>query len=470
MAADGQGKHSLYTEELLKAMQAPGNKVEDVFKTVRIAVSRRSNGAQTPWEASSLTGDFYFVPSASGATASVAPAPSGAAPPGPSVQTLDLAYWDSVKSSNNPAELQAYLTQFPNGTFAALALARARVTALTNPAPVAAPAQPAAPPQQAALPSAQQPAPPVLQRSGPTAPAEGGYPSRPVTLVVPFPPGGGADIVARLGSSAMAKSLRQPVIVENRAGAGGNIGGQYAAAAARDGYTLLLGTSTTLAINPALGALPFDANSAFAAIGGVARSAHVLVVHPAVPARTATELAAYLKANPGRVFYPSSGVGSQSALTGAQFSLLAGASATHVPYVGTAPAIVDLINGQTTFAFFDVASVAPQVSAGKLRALAIAAPQRDPSWPDLPTLAEQAIAGVESVTWYGLFAPAGLAPATAETLSRALAEALRDGELVSRLQGLGMAPMALRAADMTRQASADRQRWRDVVARTGQRP
>ncbi len=469
VAADGQGKHSLYTEELLKAMQAPGNKVEDVFKTVRIAVSRRSNGAQTPWEASSLTGDFYFVPSASGVAASVAPAPSDSAAPGPSVQTLDLAYWDSVKGSNNPAELQAYLTQFPNGTFAALA--RARIAALTAPAPVAAPVQPAPVQQQAALPPPQQPAPPVPQRSGPAAPAEGGYPTRPVTIVVPFAAGGAADITARSIAIAMGKSLRQPVIVENRAGAGGNIGGQYAAAAARDGYTLLLGTSATLAISPALGALPFDPNSAFTAIGGIARTALVLAVSPAVPARNATELVAYLKANSTRAIFASNGIGSQSGLTGGQFSLVAGVGgATHVPYMGTAPAIVDLSSDRTTFAFFDILSVAPQVSAGKLRALAIAAPQRDPSWPDLPTLAEQGIAGVESVTWYGLFAPAGLAPATVDTLSRALAEALRDGELVSRLQGLGMTPMALGAADMTRQASADRQRWRDVVARTGQRP
>lgn len=301
-----------------------------------------------------------------------------------------------------------------------------------------------------------------------TAPGESGFPRKPITIVVPFPPGGGADTAARTVAASMTRALNQSVIIENRPGAGGAVGAQHVIAGARDGYTLLLGTSTTLAMSPVPPNPGVDL-SALAAVGGIHQTPLVLVVSNSLPVRSVAELAAYLKANPQRVSYASTGEGTPSAVMGAAFAAAVGAAIPHVPYRASAQALSDVMSGHATLFFADTATAASQAAGGAMRVMASAAPQRLAQWPDAPTLGELGLGGFDAAVWSGLFVPRDVAPQTIDTLSRALAAALQDASVVGALRSMGATPLPLDAAAMEARLAADRRQWQALVSRAASR-
>jgi tripartite-type tricarboxylate transporter receptor subunit TctC len=238
--------------------------------------------------------------------------------------------------------------------------------------------------------------------------AQPNYPSKPIKLVVPFPPGGPLDTVGRTIAQKLSESWGQPIVVENKPGAGGNIGADSVAKAAPDGYTILMGALSTHAVNPSLyPSMPYDAVKDFAPITLVATTPNVLVVNPSLPVHSAREFIAYAKANPGKLNFGSGSTGSAGHLAGELFNLETGARMVHIPFKGAAPATQALLAGDTQLMFDNLATATPHVKAGKLRALAVTTAQRSKLAPDLPTMAEAGLAGFDISTWFGLFAPAG---------------------------------------------------------------
>ena len=238
------------------------------------------------------------------------------------------------------------------------------------------------------------------------------YPTKPVKLVVPFPPGGSLDIAGRIVAQKLSETWGQTVVVENKPGTGGNIGADYVAKSAPDGYTVLLGALSTHAVNPNLyKSMPYDAAKDFAPITLVAVTPNVLVVNASSPVNSAKEFIAYAKANPGKLAFGSGSNGSAGHLAGELFKVETGTDAIHVPFKGGAPATQALLAGDTQFMFDNLANAMAQVKAGKLKALAVTTAQRSPLVPDLPTMAEAGLPGFDISTWYGLFAPAGTPPA-----------------------------------------------------------
>lgn len=250
-----------------------------------------------------------------------------------------------------------------------------------------------------------------------------GYPSKPVTMVVPFPAGGFVDGSGRMVADTLAKALGQPVVVDNRPGASGNIGYAFVARAPKDGYTLLVGYSSTHACNPALYTnLSWDPVKDFAPIGMVTVAPMLIAMNPSVPANNMQEFIAYAKANPGKINFGSSGSGSLAHLAGEMFQSKAGIKLTHVPYKGTGPIVTDLLGGQIQLTFASPPALMPYVHSGKLKALAVTSLKRDPSAAEVPTANEAGVPGFEVEGWVGLFAPAGTsAPALAK-----LAESLKQ--------------------------------------------
>ena len=269
------------------------------------------------------------------------------------------------------------------------------------------------------------------------------FPDKPVTLVVPFPPGGPTDAMARTLAAEMKDRLGQPVIVENRAGAGGNIGAEYVARATPDGQTLLFGTSGPLAINASLyRKVSYDPVKSFAPVIQVGHLPNILVVNPSVPAKNVKELVAYAKANPGKLSYASSGNGASSHLAGVLFNASAGVELQHIPYKGTGPALNDLLGGQVSMSFTDVLTALPYVKAGRLRALGVTTAQRSQAMPEVPTVAEQGVPGYDVSVFFGIVAPAGTPPERVAKLNQAFIEVL-DAPKVKQLfasQGLEPAP------------------------------
>src|SRR5438552_13835540 len=234
------------------------------------------------------------------------------------------------------------------------------------------------------------------------------YPTRPIRLVVPFPAGGTTDILAREVGQRLSMTLGQPVVIDNRPGAAGNIGADLVAKSAPDGYTLLMGTVGTHAINASLYAkMPYDHVKDFAPIILVAGVPNVLVVNPSLPVNSVQELIAYAKANPGKLNFASSGPGTSIHLSGELFKVMAGVQMTHVPYKGSAPALQDLLGGQVQLMFDNLPPSLPHIKAGKLRALAVTSVARSPALPDVPTIAESGLPGFEASSWFGILVPAG---------------------------------------------------------------
>lgn len=272
--------------------------------------------------------------------------------------------------------------------------------------------------------------------------AQDNYPSRPVRMIIPFAAGGPTDIVGRIMGAKMSEVLRQQFVVENRNGAGGNIGAEAVAKAPPDGYTILMATVSTNAINPGLYThMPYDPINGFAPIGRVGVTPTLLLVNPSVPAKDVKSLIALLKANPGKYSFGSSGLGSILHLCGEEFKAKAGGlDSVHVPYKGSAPMDTDLMGGQIAWAFDATPTAMPLAKAGKLRALGAGMAQRLPAMPDLPTLQEQGLPGFECYTWNAFLAPAGTPQPIIEKLNGAVNKALADHAVSSALEKAGIDP------------------------------
>jgi len=293
--------------------------------------------------------------------------------------------------------------------------------------------------------------------------ALGAYPDRPIRIIVPFAPGGGVDIMARLIGDFISKDLGTPVIIDNKPGAGTIVGTQAAASSAPDGYTLMLG-STPFAINQSINAhLPYDSFKAFTPVALIARSFDIVVVNPKLPFTSRQDVVAYAKANPGKLNFGSPGIGSSPHLAGELFKNLAHVDITHVPYKGSAPAITDLLGGQIQMIFSTVPAAASYVHAGQLRAIAVTSPQRSAAYPDLPTVAEAGLTGYVVEGWYGLYAPAGTAPDIVKVLNASVAKAIQTGvfKTIETNEGLTFTPGT--PEDFDRYVREDAARWQDVV-------
>ena len=304
------------------------------------------------------------------------------------------------------------------------------------------------------------------------APVRADYPDRPIHLVVPFPAGGGADILARTIMPRVARELGTTIVVENRPGAGGSIGATEVARAAADGYTLLMGHIGTLAVNPSLYPnLAYDPRTSFVPVALVARVPNVLVVHPAVPAKDARELVALAKAKPGSLRYASGGNGSAAHIAMEYFKLRTGTDIGHIPYRGTAPAVTDVMGGQVETIMTGVPAVLQQVKAGKLRALAVSSAAPVDSLPGVPTLAAAlGIADFEAIQWYGVVAPAKTPPAVVALLNAEINRALASPALKARLDAEGAegAPMTSDAFGVM--IAAEIARWKPVIEKANMKP
>ena len=278
-----------------------------------------------------------------------------------------------------------------------------------------------------------------------------GFPSKPVALIVPFPPGGSTDIVGRIVAEGMSKTLGQPVVVENRGGAGGAIGAKATADAAPDGYTIGVATVSTHVVNPLVKSdLRYDALKDFAFISQIAAVPDVLAVYPGVPARDLREFIDYARNNPGKVNAGSPGVGSLGHMRIETLKYAARLDIVHVPYKGAGPALSGTIAGEVQLLYDNLPSSLPQIRAGKLRALAVASPRRVPGLPDVPTFAEAGLPIMNDGSWFGLVAPAAVPAAIVEKLHGALVEALKQPEVLARLESaaatpVGNSPEAFRA-------------------------
>jgi tripartite-type tricarboxylate transporter receptor subunit TctC len=294
------------------------------------------------------------------------------------------------------------------------------------------------------------------------------YPSKPITIIVPFPAGGTTDILARLLGQYMSTAMGQPVVIDNRAGAGGNIGGQAAARASADGYTLFMGTVGTHAINASLyKKMPFDHVKDFAPLTRVAMVPNLLVAHPSQPFKTVQELVAYAKANPGKVTCGSSGNGTSIHLSCELFKTMTKVDITHVPYKGSAPAVNDLLGGQIAMMFDNMPSALPHAKAGKLRAIAVTSAKRSPGLPDTPTVAESGVPGYEATSWFGMFAPAATPPAIVSQLNAVMVKALNDPDVKKKISEQGAEPHSEKPADFAAFIGAETAKWGKVVKASG---
>jgi tripartite-type tricarboxylate transporter receptor subunit TctC len=294
------------------------------------------------------------------------------------------------------------------------------------------------------------------------------YPGRPVTLVVPFPPGGSTTVVARIVADKMSPTLGQPIVVESRGGAGGTVGTRSVARGTPDGYTILLGYTGTLAIGPSMYLnAGFDPRKDFAPIGRIGLAPTALVVHPSLPVHSVRELIAYAKAHPGELNYGSAGIGTLGHLAGAYMASTAGLELIHVPYRGTGPALTDLLGGHIPMMFSPIPSVIGHVGTGALRALAVTSADRSRLLPDLPTIAEAGLPGYEATLRYGLVAPAGTPPAIVARLNAELNAALASPEVQKQLANDGAEPLPGTPEQYGADIDREEKTWSKVVMALG---
>jgi tripartite-type tricarboxylate transporter receptor subunit TctC len=289
------------------------------------------------------------------------------------------------------------------------------------------------------------------------------FPSKPVRVVVPFPPGGGTDLVARAVAPKMSEVLGQPVIIENRAGAGGNIGAEVVASSAPDGHTLLVASASTAINTTLVKGLSWNMARDFAPVALLVLNQHILVAHPSVPATNVKELVVLAKEKPGRVTYASYGNGSSSQLSMELLKMMAGVDLLHVPYKGAAPAVNDLLGGQVNVMFVDVAPVLSHLKSGRLKALAIGSARRFPGLPDVPTVAESGVQGFETGGFLGLEAPAGTPAAAINALNAAANQALALPEVRERLLALASPPAPGTPAQFGERIRAEIDKWAQVI-------
>jgi tripartite-type tricarboxylate transporter receptor subunit TctC len=294
------------------------------------------------------------------------------------------------------------------------------------------------------------------------------YPNRPITLVVPFPPGGSTTIVGRIIADKMSEVLGQSIVVDNRGGAGGSIGSRAVSKSAPDGYTILLGYSGTLAIGPTLyGNVGYDPRKDFDPIGRIGTAPNTLVVHPSVPVHSVRELIAYAKADPNGLNFGSAGIGTVSHVCGEYFASAAGIKLTHVPYKGTGPAIIDLLGGHIPMAFAPVPATHDNAKSGNLRMLAVTSAIRSTLLPDVPTIAEAALPGFEAVLRYGLVAPPGTPRPIIARLNLALNAALRSDDVRSHLAVEGAEPLPSTPEEYAADIDREETQWSKVVKASG---
>jgi tripartite-type tricarboxylate transporter receptor subunit TctC len=294
------------------------------------------------------------------------------------------------------------------------------------------------------------------------------YPTRPITLVVPYAAGGGNDVMARIVGEKMSRTLGQQVVIENRPGAGGAVATRAVAKAAPDGYTLVIGGTGSLAVNPTLYAnVGYDPRKDFAPVGLIGTSAMIVLVHPSVPAKSIPELIALAKKEPGKLNYASAGVGSGIHLGVVLFEMMADVKLTHVPYRGTGPALTDLIGGHVAMYFSSLPSAIGIAREGKVRALAVTGPKRSAIFPDVPTVAESGLPGFEAVLHYGIAAPAGTPQPIVAKLNAALREALAAPDTIERMAKDGTEPLPSSPEEYAADIDREEKKWSEVVRKSG---
>jgi len=294
------------------------------------------------------------------------------------------------------------------------------------------------------------------------------FPTRPIRVVVTYAPGGNTDAAARLLSPHLSENLGQTIVIDNRGGAGGVIGSEIVARAAPDGYTLLFGTSAGLSINPELQAnLPYKVERDFAPISLLVINPQLMVASRALPAKTLAEFLKLAKGRPGTINYASVGVGSPSHLAMELLKTMAGIDLVHVPYKGSAPAVVDLLSGNVSVLFSSVPAMLPHVKSGRLRALAVGSATRTAAAPDIPTVAEAGVPGFEYTVWYGLLAPAGTPRALIARLNDAVVKTLRLPQLDHQMRAQGSEPRPSTVDEMVQFMKAERARWARVIKAAG---
>jgi tripartite-type tricarboxylate transporter receptor subunit TctC len=297
-----------------------------------------------------------------------------------------------------------------------------------------------------------------------------GYPAKPIHFIVPYPAGGPLDTVARLLGQKVAESVKQPVVVENKPGAGGNIGADLVAKSPADGYTILMGAVATHAINPTLYAnIPYDPVKDFAPVTQLASTPNVLVVNPSLAVANVKEFIAYAKAHPGALNFGSGSTGSAGHLAGELFKAMAGVQMVHVPYKGAGPAMQDLIGGQIQLMFDNLASSLGQMRAGKVKALAVTTAKRSPLAPDLPTIAESGLPGFDISTWFGVFAPGGTPPDIVQRLHDEFVKALADPGVRETMLRLGAEPVGNAPAQFAAYIQSEARKYAGIIKASGAR-
>jgi tripartite-type tricarboxylate transporter receptor subunit TctC len=289
------------------------------------------------------------------------------------------------------------------------------------------------------------------------------YPAKSVRLIVPFAPGGGSDIIARMLAPHVAASIGQQVVIDNRPGAGTIIGAEIAAKAPPDGYTLFLGITGTMAINPSIyRKLPYDPVRDFAAVGLIGTGPNVLVVHPSLPARSIRELIVIAKSHPGRLSYASAGTGGAPHLAGELFKSMSGIDMVHIPYKGAAPATVDLVAGQVQVMFAGMGAALPFIKSGRLRALGVAGAKRSRALPGVPAIGE-VLRGYEASTWFAVFAPAGTQPAVISQLNASFTKAAALPDVVQQMSEQGYEPLTSTPEELKAYVASEIAKWAKVI-------
>ena len=300
--------------------------------------------------------------------------------------------------------------------------------------------------------------------------AQTAYPQKPIRMVVPFPPGGGTDILARLFGQKMSETLGQQVIIDNRGGAGGTIGTDIAAKAPPDGYTLIL-VSGSHAINPGLyPKLPYDSVNDFAPITQLATSPGILVVNPSLPVKSVKDLIALARAKPGQINYASAGSGTPPHLAGELFKVMAKIDMVHVPYKGNAPAFTDVIGGQVSLIFPTMPSAMPFIKSGRLRPIAVTSAKRSPAAPDIPTIAESGLPGYEATSWYGILAPARTPREIVARLHEVLVSIIGSPDMKDKLAAQGLDPVGNTPQQFAAVIKSEISKWAKVVKASGAKP
>jgi tripartite-type tricarboxylate transporter receptor subunit TctC len=297
-----------------------------------------------------------------------------------------------------------------------------------------------------------------------------GFPNKPISIVVPYAPGGTNDIIARLVANRMTENLGQPVIVENKPGAGGNVGAAYVARAAADGYTLLMAPVGILAINKYIYKnAGFDPDRDFTPITAAGSVPNVLLVSPQVPARNMEELLKYVKANPGKVNFASMGSGTTGHLSGEMFKMLGGLDLVHVPYKGSSPAMADLLGGHVQMMFDNLPTALPQIKTGKVLAFAVTSTTRHPTLPDVPTLSEAGVNGFDATAWFGFVAPSATPKPVIDKLNAEIVKALQDPGVRTKMDAQGVHVIGNSSQEFKAMVASESIKWKKVVDRSGAR-